>query len=231
MTKLRVLGVVENMCGMLTPLPQLQLRDVQAGRPAPRPAPSRPPRAAPVHPPPRRPPPRPQGRDVTEQSLRLLGERCPELLSLFAYSDVFPSAGGGAEAMAASFGVPFLGRVSNGHPPPPRHPVSPPRFPPGPHASGASRPGDRQSVRGGQVVHCRRAAAWGAQPATAHRGQAHRSDCWKPGKCHGQWQHRRVIPFPRVLIGEDGRCPEVRGPCAGDRVCGEIVSLERLENL
>ena len=41
----------------------------------------------------------------------LIAERCPELLELFAYSDVFPSAGGGAEAMARSFGVPFFGRV------------------------------------------------------------------------------------------------------------------------
>ena len=30
MTKLRVLGVIENMAGMLTPMPKLQLRDKQA---------------------------------------------------------------------------------------------------------------------------------------------------------------------------------------------------------
>ena len=29
MTKLRVLGVIENMAGMLTPMPKLQLRDKQ----------------------------------------------------------------------------------------------------------------------------------------------------------------------------------------------------------
>ena len=52
-----------------------------------------------------------QGRDVSEASLALLRERCPELLEHFAYADVFPSAGGGAEAMAAAFGVPFFGRV------------------------------------------------------------------------------------------------------------------------
>ena len=52
-----------------------------------------------------------QGRDVSEASMALLRERCPELLEHFAFADVFPSAGGGAEAMAAAFGVPFFGRV------------------------------------------------------------------------------------------------------------------------
>jgi len=80
MTKLRVLGVIENMAGLLTPMAALQLRDKQ-------------------------------GRDVSEASMALLRERCPELLEHFAFADVFPSAGGGAEAMAAAFGVPFFGRV------------------------------------------------------------------------------------------------------------------------
>ena len=43
-----------------------------------------------------------------------LREHCPELLGASAPVvgvDVFPSAEGGAEAMAASFNVPFLGRV------------------------------------------------------------------------------------------------------------------------
>ena len=48
---------------------------------------------------------------MSEASLALLRERCPELLEHFAYADVFPSAGGGAEGMAAAFGVPFFGRV------------------------------------------------------------------------------------------------------------------------
>ena len=52
-----------------------------------------------------------QGRDVSAASMALLRERCPELLEHFAFADVFPSAGGGAEAMAAAFGVPFFGRV------------------------------------------------------------------------------------------------------------------------
>jgi len=80
MTKLRVLGVVENMAGLLTPLPRLQVRDAR-------------------------------GNDASARAQALIAERCPELLELFAYSDVFPSAGGGAEAMARSFGVPFFGRV------------------------------------------------------------------------------------------------------------------------
>jgi len=51
------------------------------------------------------------GADATGPALALLAERCPELLELSAHVDVFPAARGGAEAMAASFGVPFLGRV------------------------------------------------------------------------------------------------------------------------
>jgi len=79
-TKLRVLGVVENMAGLLTPFSQLSLRDAA-------------------------------GADVTESALALLREKCPELLGLSAYADPFPAARGGAEAMAAAFGAPFLGRV------------------------------------------------------------------------------------------------------------------------
>ena len=79
-TKLRVLGVVENMAGLLTPLPQLELRDAS-------------------------------GADVTDSALALLRERCPELLGLSAFANPFPAARGGAEAMAAAFGAPFLGRV------------------------------------------------------------------------------------------------------------------------
>ena len=79
-TKLRVLGVVENMAGLLTPFSQLSLRDAA-------------------------------GADVTESALALLREKCPELLNLSAYADPFPAARGGAEAMAAAFGAPFLGRV------------------------------------------------------------------------------------------------------------------------
>ena len=79
-TKLRVLGVVENMAGLLMPLTSLQLRDAS-------------------------------GADVTAASLALLREKCPELMQLSAFAEVFPPARGGAEAMAHSFGAPFLGRV------------------------------------------------------------------------------------------------------------------------
>lgn len=79
-TKLRVLGVVENMSGLLTPITKQQYRDSE-------------------------------GRDVTEATLAMMKERCPELLQLSTFTEVFPCANGGAEAMAASFNVPFLGKV------------------------------------------------------------------------------------------------------------------------
>ena len=68
-----------------------------------------------------------QGRDVSAASMALLRERCPELLEHFAFADVFPSAGGGAEAMAAAFGVPFFGRVRG--PPRAAHRYARPRPP------------------------------------------------------------------------------------------------------
>ena len=131
MTKLRVLGVIENMAGMLTPMPKLQLRDKQACAHAHAHAHAHTPDAHALHsscacrahavrmpctchatPCTRHATRVPlQGRDVSAASLALLRERCPELLELFAYADVFPSAGGGAEAMATAFGVPFFGRV------------------------------------------------------------------------------------------------------------------------
>ena len=74
---LRVLGVVENMAPLRTPLHQLQFFDGA-------------------------------GDDVTEATLAALPA---SLRGVHAAVDVFPSAEGGAEAMAADFGVPFLGRV------------------------------------------------------------------------------------------------------------------------
>jgi len=80
-TKLRVLGVVENMAEYQTPLTALRFQDAS-------------------------------GADATELALAALRERCPELLELRAVASVFPrGARGGAEGMAAEFGVPFLGRV------------------------------------------------------------------------------------------------------------------------
>lgn len=51
------------------------------------------------------------GADATQAALQAMRDKCPELLSLTAVADVFPRARGGAEGMAAQFGVPFLGRV------------------------------------------------------------------------------------------------------------------------
>ena len=80
-TKLRVLGVVENMaCSLTPPLAQLTLRDAT-------------------------------GADATVVALQTLREKCPELLELRVALDIFPASAGGAEAMARQFGVPFLGRV------------------------------------------------------------------------------------------------------------------------
>jgi Mrp family chromosome partitioning ATPase len=80
-TKLRVLGVVENMAEYQTSLRDLRFRDVS-------------------------------GADVSEAALAALRAHCPELLELRVVADVFPrGAKGGAEGMAAQFGVPFLGKV------------------------------------------------------------------------------------------------------------------------
>ena len=80
-TKLRVLGVVENMAEYVCPLDSLRFRDPKTGD------------------------------DATQRALQALREHCPDLLELSAVADVFPRAQGGAEAMAQQFGVPFLGRV------------------------------------------------------------------------------------------------------------------------
>ena len=80
-TKLPVLGVIENMSEYSAPLASLRLRDAA-------------------------------GADATDAALATLRERCPELLELDVVADVFPMGSrGGAEGMATSFGVPFLGRV------------------------------------------------------------------------------------------------------------------------
>lgn len=80
-TKLRVLGVVENMAEYVCPLDGLSFRDPKTGA------------------------------DTTARALQTLREKCPELLELAAVADVFPRSQGGAESMAAQFDVPFLGRV------------------------------------------------------------------------------------------------------------------------
>jgi len=80
-TGIRVIGVVENMAPITVPVSSLQFRNDK-------------------------------GEDCTQATLKLLQDKCPEVLKgLSANVDVFPRAGGGPEAMAASFGVPFIGRV------------------------------------------------------------------------------------------------------------------------
>jgi Mrp family chromosome partitioning ATPase len=80
-TGIKVIGVVENMAPITVPLHNLQFRNDK-------------------------------GEDCTEQTLKQLADKCPEILkSVSATVDIFPRAGGGPEAMAKSFGVPFIGRV------------------------------------------------------------------------------------------------------------------------
>lgn len=81
---IKVLGVVENMSGLCQPLADVKfLKPSETG----------------------------ENTDVTEWALQHIRERAPELLNLFAYSEVFDSSGGGAMKMCQEMGVPFLGRV------------------------------------------------------------------------------------------------------------------------
>ena len=49
--------------------------------------------------------------DCTSDVLSLLEEKCPEVLSMIATTDVFPSSGGGPRGMAEKFSVPYLGKL------------------------------------------------------------------------------------------------------------------------
>ena len=49
--------------------------------------------------------------DCTSDVLSLLQEKCPEVLSMIATTDVFPSSGGGPLGMAEKFSVPYLGKL------------------------------------------------------------------------------------------------------------------------
>lgn len=80
-TKVEVLGVVENMATFQTPVENLTFqRRLKDG-----------------------------GEDCTEEVMRALRERCPEVLDLIAAADVFPASGDGPRGMAQRFGVPYLG--------------------------------------------------------------------------------------------------------------------------
>ena len=49
--------------------------------------------------------------DCTSDVMALLQEKCPEVLSMIATTDVFPSSGGGPRGMAEKFSVPYLGKL------------------------------------------------------------------------------------------------------------------------
>ena len=49
--------------------------------------------------------------DCTSDVMSLLQEKCPEVLSMIATTDVFPSSGGGPRGMAEKFSVPYLGKL------------------------------------------------------------------------------------------------------------------------
>lgn len=49
--------------------------------------------------------------DCTEYVMKLLQEKCPELLEMNISTNVFPSSGTGPKGMAEKFNVPFLGRI------------------------------------------------------------------------------------------------------------------------
>ncbi|PKA47862.1 Cytosolic Fe-S cluster assembly factor NBP35 [Apostasia shenzhenica] len=84
---IRVIGVVENMSGLRQFVTDLKFEKRAAG----------------------------EGggavEDVTEWAHNYLRENAPEILSLFACSEVFDRSGGGAEKMCVEMGVPFLGKV------------------------------------------------------------------------------------------------------------------------
>ncbi|KAL0659369.1 hypothetical protein Bca4012_079954 [Brassica carinata] len=81
-----VLGVVENMSGLIQPLSDVKFMKLttETGSSV----------------------------DVTQDMISCIRENAPELLDgVFAWSQVFDSSGGGAERMCEEMGVPFLGKV------------------------------------------------------------------------------------------------------------------------
>ncbi|KAK9909844.1 hypothetical protein WJX75_008303 [Coccomyxa subellipsoidea] len=83
---LKVLGVVENMSGLQQPVDSVRFLCIPSDG-AQKPA------------------------DMTAAVLEALRHVAPDLGSLMVQSDVFRATKGGAESMASSMGVPFLGRV------------------------------------------------------------------------------------------------------------------------
>ena len=81
-TKLRVIGVVENMSGLSIPVEKATFFD------------------------------RKTGKDETAEALAAIRAKCPELLRYDVFAQVFPQPEtGGPEQMSAKFDVPFLGRI------------------------------------------------------------------------------------------------------------------------
>jgi len=53
----------------------------------------------------------PDGSNVTEKVLQTMNEKCPELLELFASSDIFGSSGAGPEGMAKQYNTEYWGKI------------------------------------------------------------------------------------------------------------------------
>ncbi|CAI9101497.1 OLC1v1038834C1 [Oldenlandia corymbosa var. corymbosa] len=81
---LNVLGVVENMSGLCQSLSDFKyVKMAENG----------------------------EQQDATESILSIMKEKAPELLNVFAFSEVFDSSAGGAGRMCREMGVPFLGKI------------------------------------------------------------------------------------------------------------------------
>jgi Mrp family chromosome partitioning ATPase len=82
--EVNVLGVVENMSGLRQPLIDFKFtRKTENG----------------------------DHKDVTEDVIKCIKDKAPEMLDVIACSEVFDSSGGGATQMCSEVGVPFLGKV------------------------------------------------------------------------------------------------------------------------
>ena len=85
-TKLNILGLVENMASTSLPLSSLSFCKVNDPDTA-------------------------SGESASNEVLRLIQEKCPELLDYSVQLDMFPKSQGGVQSMANKFGVKFLGRI------------------------------------------------------------------------------------------------------------------------
>ncbi|CAH9115698.1 unnamed protein product [Cuscuta europaea] len=81
---LLVLGVVENMSGLCQPLSEFKFMRITESE---------------------------EQVDITDLVMECMREKVPEMLNVFAYSEVFDTSRGGAAAMCSDMGVPFLGAV------------------------------------------------------------------------------------------------------------------------